>query len=114
MLPLLTSFDDRLVVFGTGDEVALEFDPSNLPKLPAGWSRDYFFLVKGYEKDMDFYAADGFTVEPLPYRAMKGYPYPGSYPLDRQHLDYLLEYNTRHVSGNEESGYSYKYPVVGR
>ncbi len=60
---------------------------------------------------MDFYAADGFTVEPLPFRAMGGYPYPGTqYPLDREHLDYLLEYNTRHVSGNEATGYSYQYP----
>ncbi len=107
---LLTSFDDRLVVFGTGDEIALEFNPAKLPSLPAGWTRDYFFLVKGYEKDMDFYAADGFTVEPLPFKAMNGYPYRGSYPLDREHLDYLLEYNTRHVSGNEERGYSYRYP----
>jgi tetratricopeptide (TPR) repeat protein len=114
VLPLLTSFDDRMVVFGTGDEVALEFDPAKLPPLPTGWTRDYFFLVKGYEKDMDFYAADGFTVEPLPFKAMKGYPYEGSYPLDPEHLNYLLEYNTRHVSGNEERGYSYRYPVVGR
>jgi tetratricopeptide (TPR) repeat protein len=113
VLPLLTSFDDRLVVFGTGDEIALEFDPAKLPTLPAGWTRDYFFLVKGYEKDMDFYAADGFTVEPLPFREMKGYPYRGSYPMDRQHMDYLLEYNTRHVSGNEERGYAYQYPVTG-
>jgi tetratricopeptide (TPR) repeat protein len=114
VLPLLTSFDDRMVVFGTGDEIALEFDPTKLPALPSGWTRDYFFLVKGYEKDMDFYAADGFTVEPLPFKAMKGYPYKESYPLDPEHLNYLLEYNTRHVSGNEESGYGYKYPVVGR
>jgi tetratricopeptide (TPR) repeat protein len=116
VLPLLRSFDDRMVVFGTGDEIALEFDPGKLPPLPAGWTRDYFFLVNGYEKDMDFYAADGFTVDPLPFRDMKGYPYRGSYPLDRQHLDYLLEYNTRHVSGNEERGYAYQYPktVVGR
>ncbi|MGC2193818.1 MAG: FG-GAP-like repeat-containing protein [Terriglobales bacterium] len=111
VLPLLRSFDDRFVVFGTGDEIALEFDPAKLPALPAGWTRDYFFLVNGYEKDMDFYAADGFTVEPLPFRAMGGYPYPGKrYPLDREHLDYLLEYNTRHVSGNESTGYSYQYP----
>jgi hypothetical protein len=110
VLPLLTSFDDRMVVFGTGDEIALEFDPAKLPPLPAGWTRDYFFLVKGYEKDMDFYAADGFTVGPLPFRAMKGYPYKESYPLDPEHLNYLLEYNTRHVSGNEESGYAYQYP----
>ena len=110
VLPLLTSFDDRMVVFGTGDEIALEFDPAKLPALPKGWARDYFFLVKGYEKDMDFYAADGFTVAPLPFKAMKGYPYRESYPLDPEHLNYLLEYNTRHVSGNEERGYSYQYP----
>jgi hypothetical protein len=111
VLPLLTSFDDRMVVFGTGDEIALEFDPAKLPTLPAGWTRDYFFLVNGYEKDMDFYAADGFTVDPLPFKSMGGYPYRGSYPLDREHLNYLLEYNTRHVSGNEESGYAYQYPA---
>src|SRR5207247_2581950 len=52
--PLLASFDDRLVVFGSGDEVALDFDPSRLPPLPKGWVRDYFFVANGYEKDMDF------------------------------------------------------------
>jgi len=117
VLPLLTSFDDRYVVFGTGDEIALEFDPARLPTLPSGWTRDYFFLVNGYEKDMDFYAADGFSVEPLPFKSMRGYPYPANnYPLDRDHMEYLLEYNTRHVSGNEAPGYAYRYPktVVGR
>jgi hypothetical protein len=110
VLPLLTSFDDRYVVFGTGDEIALEFDPAKLPALPTGWTRDYFFLASGYEKDMDFYAADGFTVEPLPFKAMGSYPYSSdSYPLDREHLDYLLEYNTRHVSGNEGPAYRYQY-----
>jgi len=113
VLPLLTSFDDRYVVFGTGDEIALEFDPAKLPALPSGWTRDYFFLVNGYEKDMDFYAADGFTVEPLPFQAMSGYPYvKSSYPMDHEHLDYLLEYNTRHVSGNEAPGYAYQYPRI--
>ena len=115
VLPLLTSFDDRYVVFGTGDEIALEFDPTTLPALPAGWMRDYFFLANGYEKDMDFYAADGFTVEPLPFQKMSGYPYAkSSYPLDNDHLDYLLEYNTRHVSGKEEPGYAYQYRKAGR
>ena len=110
--PLLTKFDDKFVVFGAGDDIAMEFDPASLPELPKGWARDYFFLVKGYEKDMDFYAAEGFTVEPLPFQNMKGYPDPGrSYPLDRDHLNYLLDYNTRHVSGNEPSGYGYQYPT---
>jgi tetratricopeptide (TPR) repeat protein len=110
--PLLTNFDDKLVVFGAGDDIAMDFDPSKLPALPKGWIRDYFFLVNGYEKDMDFYAAEGFTVEPLPFQNMGSYPYPGkSYPLDKDHLNYLLDCNTRHVSGNEPSGYWYQYPA---
>ncbi|HZR59148.1 MAG TPA: FG-GAP-like repeat-containing protein [Terriglobales bacterium] len=108
--PLLTGLDDKLAVFGSGEEVALEFDPSSLPIVPKGWARDYFFVANGYEKDMDFYAADGSTVEPLPFRKMGTYPYPGkSFPLDETHLDYFLKYNTRYVSGNEPQGYWYDY-----
>jgi len=108
---LLDSIDDKFVVFGSGDEVALDFDPATLPALPRGWVRDYFFIANGYEKDMDFYAYRGDTVEPLPFRAMETYPYPGrSFPSDAEHLNYLLEYNTRFMSGNEASGYSFRYP----
>jgi Flp pilus assembly protein TadD len=107
---LLSGFDDRLVVFGSGEEVALEFNSASLPALPKGWTRDYFFEANGYEKDMDFYAAEGSTVEPLPFRSMEQYPYPGkSFPADETHVNYLLNYNTRYVSGNEPSGYSYDY-----
>jgi tetratricopeptide (TPR) repeat protein len=110
VLPLLTGFDDKLAVFGSGEEVALEFDPSKLPPLPRGWTRDYFFMANGYEKDMDFYAADGSTVEPLPFRRMGTYPYPGkSFPADDEHLNYMLKYNTRFVSGKEPRGYAYEY-----
>ena len=112
VLPLLTSLDDRLVVFGSGDEVALDFDPSRLPALPKGWARDYFFVANGYEKDMDFYAYDFTSVDPLPFRDMPGYPYPRdkSFPLDDAHLNYILEYNTRYLSGNEPRGYRFDYP----
>jgi len=110
VLPLLTKFDDRLAVFGSGEEVALEFDPAKLPRLPAGWTRDYFFLANGYEKDMDFYAADGSTVAPLPFRAMGTYPYAGkTFPLDQTHMNDLLNYNTRDLSGNEPKGYAFDY-----
>ena len=111
VLPLLTSFDDRMAVFGSGDEIALDFDPSRLPALPAGFVRDYFFVAKGYEKDMDFYAADGATVDPLPFRAMQGYPYSKAkpFPLDAEHFDYLLNYNTRYMSGDEQPGYAFDY-----
>ncbi|HYW39357.1 MAG TPA: FG-GAP-like repeat-containing protein [Terriglobales bacterium] len=108
--PLLDSIDDKFVVFGSGDEVALDFDPVKLPALPRGWVRDYFFVANGYEKDMDFYAYHGDTVDPLPFRDMRTYPYPGqSFPSDAEHVNYLLEYNTRFMSANEGSGYSFRY-----
>jgi tetratricopeptide (TPR) repeat protein len=111
VLPLLTALDDASVVFGSGDEVRLDFDPSTLPALPQGWVRDYFFAAFGYEKDMDFYAAEGNFVAPLPFLKMTDYPYPRdkSFPLDDAHVNYLLEYNTRHMSGNEQRGYWFDY-----
>jgi hypothetical protein len=111
VLPLLTATDDKLAVFGSGDEVQLDFDPSSLPALPKGWVRDYFFAANGYEKDMDFYAAEGNYVAPLPFLSMGEYPYPSkkSFPLDDAHVNYLLEYNTRHMSGNEQRGYWFDY-----
>jgi len=82
-----------------------------LPTLPQGWVRDYLFAANGYEKDMDFYAAEGNYVAPLPFHSMGEYPYPTkkSFPLDDAHLNYLLEYNTRHMSGNEQRGYWFDY-----
>ena len=111
VLPLLAATDDKLAVFGSGDEVRLDFDPSKLPALPSGWVRDYFFAANGYEKDMDFYAAEGNFVAPLPFLSMGEYPYgsPKAFPLDDEHLNYLLEYNTRYMSGNEQRGYAFAY-----
>jgi tetratricopeptide (TPR) repeat protein len=111
VLPLLSAYDDRLAVFGSGDEVALDFDPASLPAPPAGWARDYFFLANGYEKDMDFYAAEANTVQPLPFQRMGTYPYPAgtSFPLDDPHVGYFLNYNTRHLSGNEPRSFRFDY-----
>ena len=97
---LLQSADDRFVVFGSGEGVKLDFDASHLRELPAGWKRDYFFYANGFEKDLDFYAADAFTVEPLPKHSLLAYPYPAGseYPDDAEHLNYQLEFNTRQRS----------------
>jgi len=112
VLPLLKAADDKFVVFGSGEEVMLDFDPSKLPKVPEGWKRDYLFYANGFVKDMDFYAADAFTVDPLPFHKMGIYPNPPSskYPVDARSLEYLLEYNTRYQSGNGVSEYRYVYP----
>jgi tetratricopeptide (TPR) repeat protein len=112
VLDLLTAADDRFVVFGSGEGVKLDFDPRNLPALPAGWVRDYFFYANGFEKDLDFYAAYAFSVEPLPRHSLLPYPYPAGkgYPDDAQHLGYQLEYNTRQRSDKLPPSLSYLYP----
>jgi tetratricopeptide (TPR) repeat protein len=112
VLDLLSAADDRFVVFGSGEGVKLDFDPRGLPALPAGWVRDYFFYANGFEKDLDFYAAHAFSVEPLPYHSVLAYPYPAGkeYPDDAQHLGYQLEYNTRQRSDRLPPSLSYRYP----
>jgi Flp pilus assembly protein TadD len=109
---LLLNSDDRFVVFGSGDEAQLDFDPAHLTPLPRGWKRDYFFFADGYEKDMDFYAAEGDFVYPLPFHSMSKYPYSSeSAPLDDAHLKDLLNYDTRFFSGAPTASYSFHYPV---
>jgi hypothetical protein len=107
--PLLTEAEDRFVVFGAGDEVALEFDAAALPPLPEGWTRDYFVYFNGYVKDMDFYAAHAQTVAPLPFKQMPGYPYPDGLAYPDRHRDYQLEWNTREVAGESWPTYRFDY-----
>jgi len=112
---LLDHVDEKYVIFGSGDEVAVNFDPSSLPALPRGWTRDYFFYANGFDKDMDFYADFGGTVDPLPVDTLASYPYPRGvdYPTDPNHLDYLLRYNTRAVSGAPPASYHFQYYKKG-
>jgi hypothetical protein len=111
VLPLLKSVDDHFVIFGSGEEVVMDFDVASLPHTPPGWKRDYLFYANGFVKDMDFYAADADTVAPLPFHQMGIYPNPpgSQYPLASGSLDYLLDYNTRYQSGNGVSEYRYTY-----
>jgi len=108
---LLEKPDDRFVVFSSGEGVKLDFDPRKLRALPAGWVRDYFFYANGFEKDLDFYAAHAFTVEPLPRHSLLPYPYPEGkdYPADAEHLRYQLEYNIRQRSDRMPSTLRYNY-----
>lgn len=99
--PLLHAIDDQYVIFGTGEDMDLEFSAASLPALPQGWARDFFFYANGFVKDMDFYEASPFAVGQLPFHGMSTYPYPASehYPDDPAHTAYQLEYNTRFQSG---------------
>jgi Flp pilus assembly protein TadD len=109
--PLLKSIDDEFVIFGTGEDMDLEFSNATLPPLPKGWSRDFFFYANGFVKDMDFYEATPFNVGSLPFHGMSTYPYPASehYPTDAAHTAYQLEYNTRFESGIVNRSFQFDY-----
>jgi Flp pilus assembly protein TadD len=109
---LVRKSDEKYVIFGSGDEVAVDFDSTHLPEIPNGWIRDYFLYADGFAKDMDFYAAHGDTVAPLPFHTPVPYPYPDgvAYPEDKAHIQYMLEYNTRGVAGPAVDNFRFKYP----
>ncbi|MGD1071524.1 MAG: tetratricopeptide repeat protein [Bryobacteraceae bacterium] len=94
---LVGDVDDRLVIMGSGDELALRFAASAFPPLKPGWTRDYLLKVDGWAKDRDPNTAFSTTVEPLPFHAMSVYPYPRNehFPDDAAHRKYRAEYNTR-------------------
>jgi hypothetical protein len=98
---LLSGVDDRFVIMGRGEEIALEFDATALPALPVGYARTIVLHSDGYCKDMDLYTAQPDDVEPLPYHAMDNYPpaAPRTEPKDYQ--DYRRTWNTRRVLDNE-------------
>ncbi len=106
VLPLLKSADDMYVIMAPGDEMTVEFDATAAPALPAGWRRDFLLYSDGWIKDSDLNTAFGSTVGPLPFHAIREYPYaPGdSYPADSAHQRYLRQYNTRRITRGRSAG----------
>jgi hypothetical protein len=111
--PLLRGVDDQFAIFGSGEEIAAEFDSGALPSLSPHWKRDYFFYVNGYVKDMDFYDASPFTVSQLPFHSMSKYPYPSaeSYPDDDKSVAYQLNWNDRFDSGEPAHSFRFDYQL---
>jgi tetratricopeptide (TPR) repeat protein len=109
--PLLKSVDESFVIFGSGEDIDVEFSTASLPPLAPGWKRDYFFYANGFVKDMDFYEASPFTVADMPFHGMSTYPYPASehYPQDDQRMQYELEWNDRFDSGRGAQHYGFRY-----
>ena len=108
---LVKGVDDRYAIFGSGEEIATEFDVTRLPALPAHWKRDYFFYANGYVKDMDWWDASPFTVAQLPFHKMSAYPYPASekFPEDAGALAYRLNWNDRFDTGEPVRSYRFDY-----
>lgn len=96
---LVLEADDMFVIGMQGDKVSLKFPIVDLPPLEGGMERDFFLFVACWFKDPPGNWGYGFefTVDPLPFQAMSGFPYPPteSYPYDSERLAYLSKYNTR-------------------
>ena len=97
VLPLVAGIDDRFVVAGPGDEIAVSFDAASLPTLPDGWTRTFLLFADGFTKEMNLHSSSPDTLEPLPFHGMRAYPYaaPETYPSTPEHERYRVEYNTR-------------------
>jgi hypothetical protein len=58
---------------------------------------------------MDFYGSYAQTVAPLPFAAMKTYPYGSDVHYPRANSDYLLDWNTREVSSEAWPSYRLEF-----
>ncbi|NUS96404.1 MAG: tetratricopeptide repeat protein [Gemmatimonadaceae bacterium] len=96
---LLGGSDDMYVIMAPGDEATIHFDASSADSIPRGWKRDFLLYTDGWIKDSDLNTAFGTTVGPLPFHAVKSYPYaPGeAFPADPAHERWQREFNTRRV-----------------
>ncbi|WP_347244817.1 CRTAC1 family protein, partial [Thermogutta sp.] len=102
---LVLKRDDAFVIMGPGEELTLEFDISELPKPPTGFIRSWILKTDSFCKDMDIHTAAGDQVEPLPFHAMRSYPYspPEKFPETVETIRAKEVYNTRWMGvGNEK------------
>jgi len=100
---LLEETDDIFVIGMQGDKVTIKYPITDLPSLEDDTERSVFLYVACWFKDPPWNWGYGFdfTVDPLPFRNMTGFPYTEaeSYPYDAEHMAYIKEYNTRTLIG---------------
>ena len=88
---LLAETDDMFVLMRHGDNIEMTFPKSAPPA--EGMQRGFMLKAKLYYKPV----RGSKSIEPLPFRGMSIYPYPGTenYPQDKKHQEYRERYNTR-------------------
>jgi tetratricopeptide (TPR) repeat protein len=96
---LLLEADDRSVILGPGDEMAIVFDATEVARPAAGMVRTLFLESHGWDKDADRNTGEGLQVGPLPFRAMTQYPYgpDEAFPDTELHREYIEQWLTRVV-----------------
>lgn len=93
--PVVERRDDQVVVMGPGDELSLAFDAHAFPAPHLGWQRDFFLYLAGWAKDNEPNTLAGDSTGPLPFAAMRRYPYAGTAHSTAAYRSYLRRYQTR-------------------
>jgi hypothetical protein len=100
VLELLTNVDDRYIITGAGDEIALRFPA--LPEVQKGWKRDFVIIGNGWIKDGDPNTVFSKTVLPLPTHATNDYTRPPGRlkddPVYKQHSADWRNFHTRYIA----------------
>jgi len=94
---LVQQSDDTMVLLNGGDELALSFPADKLPPKPAGYVRDFFLHLVGWDKDADFHVGQGWRVDPLPFRGMDDQVYDHLSRPAALNDAWAEKYNTRWV-----------------
>ncbi|MHB8957357.1 MAG: FG-GAP-like repeat-containing protein [Pirellulaceae bacterium] len=96
---LLDQTDDCYVIMARGDELTLRFSGDAFGPVRPGYRRSFILKVDSYSKDMNLYTPHSSTVEPLPFHAMRSYPYgpDQGYPETEKTNRYRRSFNTRRV-----------------
>ncbi len=108
---LVQASDEKYAIYGSGDEVQVEFNPSNLPPLTRRMDARLLFLRRWLRQRY------GFLCRPRRHSRPAPLPHPNplslsqrhQYPTDADHLKYLLNYNTRPVAGPPANAYRFQY-----
>jgi hypothetical protein len=117
--PLVLNEDDMFVIGRQGDALSLQFATANLTPPASGMVRDYFLYEASWFKDEsgNWGFGFGFTVDPLPFKTMSGFPYlpSESYPNDTAHQNYLQQWNTRVIAApatNQAVSSQNSFPII--
>ena len=105
-----TAIDDKFAVFGSGDEVRSISIPRSCPPCreagcatisssPTDTKKTWTSTLPRRTRRAAAIPAHGRSIR-IPKKIV---------PLDDAHVNYLLEYNTRFMSGNEQRGYWFDY-----
>ena len=75
----------------------MSFPADKLPPKPAGYVRDFFLHVVGWDKDADFHVGQEWRVEPLPFHGMEDQAYDHMVRPATTNDAWMVKYNTRWV-----------------